>query len=110
MTKMEDDQNGKRPKWKTTKTKDNHIGRRPHWKTTKTGRFYEEKQRKNKINSTNFIDPKFDLHRYSRYRQVKPRNPQEMLKLVPERIITFFNNGKLYLQDGGGVCLGCRGD
>merc|ERR1711895_64986 len=34
-TKMEDDQNGRRPKWKTTKMKDDQNGRRPKWKTTK---------------------------------------------------------------------------
>merc|ERR1711895_162642 len=37
---MEDDQNGRRPKWKTTKWKttkmeDDQNGRRPKWKTTK---------------------------------------------------------------------------
>merc|ERR1711895_182868 len=34
-TKMEDDQNGRRPKWKTTKMEDDQNGRRPKWKTTK---------------------------------------------------------------------------
>ena len=34
-TKMEDDQNGRRPKWKTTKMKDNQNGRQPKSKTTK---------------------------------------------------------------------------
>ena len=29
------DQNGRRPKWKTTKMEDNQNGRRPKWKTTK---------------------------------------------------------------------------
>ena len=33
--KIEDDQNGRRPKWKTTKMEDNQYGRRPKWKTTK---------------------------------------------------------------------------
>ena len=33
---MEDDQNGRRPKWKTTKMEDEQNGRRPKWKTTKT--------------------------------------------------------------------------
>merc|ERR1711895_144757 len=33
--KMEDDQNGRRPKWKTTKMEDDQNGRRPKWKTTK---------------------------------------------------------------------------
>merc|ERR1711888_38038 len=32
---MEDDQNGRRPKWKTTKMEDDQNGRRPKWKTTK---------------------------------------------------------------------------
>ena len=32
---MDDDQNVRRPKWKTTKTKDDQNGRRPKWKTTK---------------------------------------------------------------------------
>ena len=32
---MEDDQNGRRPKWKTTKMKDDQIQRRPSWKMTK---------------------------------------------------------------------------
>merc|ERR1712055_462769 len=32
---MEDDQNGRRPKWKTTKMEDDQSGRRPKWKTTK---------------------------------------------------------------------------
>ena len=34
-TKMKDDQNGRQPKWKTTKMEDDQIGRRPKWKTTK---------------------------------------------------------------------------
>merc|ERR1712215_305129 len=34
-TEMEDDQNGRRPKWKRTKMEDNQNGRRPKWKTTK---------------------------------------------------------------------------
>merc|ERR1712030_232805 len=34
-TKMEDDQNGRRPKWKMTKMEDDQNGRRPKWKTTK---------------------------------------------------------------------------
>merc|ERR1711888_4249 len=34
-TKMEDDQNGRRPKWKTTKMEDDQNGRRSKWKTTK---------------------------------------------------------------------------
>ena len=33
--KMEDDQNGRRPKLKTTKIEDDQNGRRPKWKTTK---------------------------------------------------------------------------
>ena len=32
---MEDDQNGRRPKWKTTKIKDDQNGRQPIWKTNK---------------------------------------------------------------------------
>ena len=32
---MEDDQNGRRPKWKTTKMEDDQNERRPTWKTTK---------------------------------------------------------------------------
>ena len=32
---MEDDQNGRRPKWKTTKMEDDQFGRRPKWKMTK---------------------------------------------------------------------------
>ena len=32
---MEDDQNGGRPKWKTTKMEDDQIERQPKWKTTK---------------------------------------------------------------------------
>merc|ERR1711895_353323 len=35
MTTMEDDQNRRRPKWKTTKMEDDQNGRRPKWKTTK---------------------------------------------------------------------------
>ena len=34
-TKMEDNQNGRRPKWKTTKMEDDQNGRRPKWKMTK---------------------------------------------------------------------------
>merc|ERR1712120_77437 len=34
-TKMEDDQNGRRPRWKTTKMEDDKNGRRPKWKMTK---------------------------------------------------------------------------
>merc|ERR1711888_410140 len=34
-TKMEDNQNGRQPKWKTTKMEDDQNGRRPKWKTTK---------------------------------------------------------------------------
>ena len=37
-TKMEDDQNGRRPKWKTTKMEDDQNGRQPKWKTTFYGR------------------------------------------------------------------------
>merc|ERR1712105_1852 len=33
--KMEEDQNGRGPKWKTTKMEDDQYGRRPKWKTTK---------------------------------------------------------------------------
>ena len=33
--KMEDDHNGRRPKWKTIKMKDNQNGRRLKWKMTK---------------------------------------------------------------------------
>ena len=32
---MEEDQIGRRPKWKTTKKEDDQNGRRPKWKTTK---------------------------------------------------------------------------
>ena len=32
---MEDDQNGRRPKWKTTNMEDDQNGRRAKWKTTK---------------------------------------------------------------------------
>ena len=32
---MEDDQNGRRPKWKTTKMEDVQNGRRPKWKMNK---------------------------------------------------------------------------
>merc|ERR1712082_235332 len=35
MVKMEDDQNGRLPKWKTPKMEDDKNGRRPKWKTTK---------------------------------------------------------------------------
>ena len=35
-TKMEDDQNGRRPKWKTTKMEDEQNGRQTKWKMTKT--------------------------------------------------------------------------
>ena len=34
-TKMEDYQNGRRPKWKTTKMEDDQNGGRPKWKTSK---------------------------------------------------------------------------
>ena len=33
--KMEDDQNGRRPKWKKTKMEDDQNGKRPKWKTIK---------------------------------------------------------------------------
>ena len=33
--KMEDDQNGRRPKWKSTKMDDNQNGIRPKWKMTR---------------------------------------------------------------------------
>merc|ERR1712215_644175 len=32
---IENDQNGRRPKWKTTKMEDDQNGRRPKWKMTK---------------------------------------------------------------------------
>ena len=32
MTKMEDKQNVRQPKWKTTRIEDNQIRRRPNWK------------------------------------------------------------------------------
>ena len=32
---MEDDQNGRRPKWKTSKMEDDQNGKRPEWKTTR---------------------------------------------------------------------------
>ena len=32
---MEDDQNGRQPKWKTTKVEDDINGRQPKWKTSK---------------------------------------------------------------------------
>ena len=32
---MEDDQNRRRPKWKSTKMKDDQNGIRPKWKTTR---------------------------------------------------------------------------
>ena len=35
MTKMENNQNRRRPKWKTTKMEEDQNGRRPKWKTTK---------------------------------------------------------------------------
>merc|ERR1712215_323723 len=35
-TEMEDDRNRRQPKWKTTKMEDDRNGRRPEWKTTKT--------------------------------------------------------------------------
>ena len=35
MTKMEDEQNGRRAKWKTTTMEDDQNGRRPKWKKTK---------------------------------------------------------------------------
>ena len=35
ITKMEDDQNGRRTKWKMTKMEDDQNGRRPKWKTMK---------------------------------------------------------------------------
>merc|ERR1711888_68624 len=35
MNKMEDEQNGRRTKWKTNKMEDDQNGRRPKWKTTK---------------------------------------------------------------------------
>ena len=35
MTKMEDDQKGRRPKWKTNKMVDDPNRIRPEWKTTK---------------------------------------------------------------------------
>ena len=35
MTKIEDDLNGRRPKWKRSKMKDDQNRRRQKWKTTK---------------------------------------------------------------------------
>ena len=35
MTKMEDNQNGRQPKWKTAKIEDGQNERRPEWKMTK---------------------------------------------------------------------------
>ena len=32
---MEDDQNGRQPKWQTTKMEDDQKGRQPKWKMTK---------------------------------------------------------------------------
>ena len=45
--KMEDDQNGRRPKWKTTKieavqNEADQSGRRPKWKTTKSNQIKYE--------------------------------------------------------------------
>ena len=34
---MEDNQNGRQPKCKTTKMEDDQNGRQPKWKTNKTG-------------------------------------------------------------------------
>ena len=34
MKKMEDDQNGRQPKWMTTKMEDDQDGRRPKWEMT----------------------------------------------------------------------------
>ena len=34
---MEDDQNGRRPKWKTTKLEDDQNGRQPKWKRNTIG-------------------------------------------------------------------------
>ena len=46
MNKMEDEQNGRPPKWKTTKIKDEQIGTRPKWKTTKTEDNHNKKDKK----------------------------------------------------------------
>ena len=34
-SQLEDDQNGRRPKWKTTKMEDDQNGRQPKWKMIK---------------------------------------------------------------------------
>merc|ERR1711895_67533 len=49
-TKMEDGKNGRRPKWKTTKMEDDQNGRRPKWKTTKMEDDQNGKQPKWKTN------------------------------------------------------------
>ena len=40
---MEDNQNGRQPKWKTTKMEDDHNGKPPKWETAKM----EDKQNRN---------------------------------------------------------------
>ena len=35
-TKMEENQDERRPRWKTSKMEDDNDGRRPRWKTTRT--------------------------------------------------------------------------
>ena len=46
---MEEDQNGRRPKWKSTKIEDDQIGRKPKWKTTKM----EDDEREADLNTNN---------------------------------------------------------
>merc|ERR1711888_457867 len=49
---MEDDQNGRRPKWKTTKMEDDQNGRRPKRKTTKMKDDQNERRSKWKTTKT----------------------------------------------------------
>merc|ERR1712030_104966 len=60
MTKMEDDQNGRRPKWKKTKMEDDQNGRRPKWKTTKMED--DQKERRPKWKTTKNEDNQNGRH------------------------------------------------
>ena len=52
---MEDDQNGRRLKWKTTEMADNRNGRRPKWKMTKMED--DQKERRPKWKTTMIETP-----------------------------------------------------
>ena len=66
---MEDDQNGRRPKWKTTKMEDDQNGRRPKWQTTKmeNNKMEDEKNRRQpKLKMTTMEDHQIEDDRNGR--------------------------------------------